>query len=173
MSDESISVTFPLDEGVFLRRQCPNCGREFKWFSDGTSADEPAEPASSPSHYYCPYCYEPAAPDDWWTDRQQEYIADIVRSQIVSPALRDFQQNLEGMNRPGSMVRFESSPIGFAEPGPLVEPDDMIRAGFPCHPEWPIKVEEEWKHPLACVVCGVRYPAELVKPLSIGGGSNE
>lgn len=32
MSDMSVSMSLPLDEDRFLRRECPNCERQFKWW---------------------------------------------------------------------------------------------------------------------------------------------
>jgi hypothetical protein len=48
MGDElSFSISFPLDNDGFLRRQCPACRRDFKWFpaEEGDPEPEEATPA--------------------------------------------------------------------------------------------------------------------------------
>jgi hypothetical protein len=32
MSDMSVSMSLPLDEDGFLRRECPTCERQFRWW---------------------------------------------------------------------------------------------------------------------------------------------
>ena len=73
--------------------------------------------------------------------------------------------NLERGNRRSRMVRIEMSLPQFSRPEPLTEPNDMVRVDYPCHHEEPIKVDEEWDREVACLVCGIRYPVELVRQL--------
>ena len=48
-----IRASLPLDAD-FLRRQCPECGRQFKWHV-GPTEDTPEEFVDPPV-YHCPYC---------------------------------------------------------------------------------------------------------------------
>ncbi len=41
----------------------------------------------------------------------------------------------------------------------------MMRVDFPCHPEEPLKVSEDWDGDVACLLCGIQYPVELIRPL--------
>jgi hypothetical protein len=41
----------------------------------------------------------------------------------------------------------------------------MVRVDMPCHPEEPLKVDEDWEQEVACLVCGIRYPVDLVRAL--------
>lgn len=53
--DEEIRIPVslpPPDSDGFLRRECPSCEREFKWFSHN-EGDPNAEPATQ---YFCPLC---------------------------------------------------------------------------------------------------------------------
>lgn len=48
MDDEiKISVSIPLDDDGFLRRECPTCEQEFKWFNH----DEGDQNAQLVDHY--------------------------------------------------------------------------------------------------------------------------
>ena len=46
----------------------------------------------------------------------------------------------------------------------------MVRVDVPCHPEEPTKVDEGWDGEVACLVCGIRYPVDLVRALPEEGG---
>lgn len=144
-----MELSVPLDNG-FLRRECPHCEREFKWFADPNQEPSNEEP---PTHYYCPYCGEPAGVDEWWTKPQLEQIQAIA----LGDAARQINQELHKLERStrGGLVQLKvDSGIEEPTPGVLDEPSDMIAIESPCHPEEPIKVMEEWAEPLHCLVCG-------------------
>ncbi|WP_146073741.1 hypothetical protein [Amycolatopsis sp. CA-126428] len=42
-------------------------------------------------------------------------------------------------------------------PDLLVDPDDMLMVEPPCHPFEPLKVDESWRDPIHCLVCGERF----------------
>src|ERR1700694_4498832 len=150
MSDEesvSIKVSLPLDEG-YLRRECPTCLRQFKWWHGA----HPARPADvrDPDEYHCPYCNATAPSGAWLTQAQAELARatglraaqDLVREGL-SDAIRD-------LNRTGLLkadLEFEH----ISESVPLDEPPDMIAVTPPCHPYEPLKVEESWKEPVHCL----------------------
>ncbi len=41
----------------------------------------------------------------------------------------------------------------------------MVRADLPCHPEKPMKIAEDWDGEVSCLICGIRYPGDLVRAL--------
>lgn len=148
-----MSVTLPLDDG-FMRRQCPNCNREFKWHH-GPTEDRPGD-AVDPPIYYCPYCGEPAGPDSWWTAAQLEH----AQAMVTGPALREITDELESLAKrhSGGLVKLSVRSDPQPEPpAPLTEPNDMTAVTSPCHPWEPIKIDEEWHDPLHCLVCGERF----------------
>jgi hypothetical protein len=142
-----ISVSLPLDPSGFLRRECPSCAREFKWFYGDT--DNAPEDFLDPENYFCPYCGVTANSDDWWTSAQQEY----VEKAATGPASRYLMDELE--RTLGRYFKVTGSSDSHHEPpDPLVEPDDMVMVEPPCHPFKPLKIADDWSEPLHCLVCG-------------------
>ena len=146
-------MSVPLDDG-FLRRECPNCKREFKWHEEPT--DDRPDNAVNPPMYYCPYCGTAAGPDEWWTEAQLDY----AEAMAAGPALREMaeqmRQTLRPMNR-GMIKLSVDQPDEPEPPDPLVEPNDMVAVASPCHPWEPIKVTEDWQESIHCLVCGTEF----------------
>jgi hypothetical protein len=139
MSDEvSIAVSIPLDSDGFLRRECPTCEREFKWW---VSKDDEASTQPEAAGYCCPYCAIQAAVDTWHTQAQVDYIEAIGRREVVDPLLKK-----AGFDIGGNVS---------AQPPELKEDDDMTRVDFACHPEEPVKVLDGWAKPVHCLICGM------------------
>ena len=142
-----LSFSIPTDSSGFLRRECPACEREFKWFAGDTEQRPPD--FLDPENYHCPYCGTPADTNSWWTPAQLEYAEALsvgpISRQLASELRRDF----------GKSVKF--TPANNEVPDTLVDPDDMIMIEPPCHPFEPLKVSEEWSDPLHCLVCGSRF----------------
>jgi hypothetical protein len=173
MSDLSIPISLPLDESGFLRRECPNCERQFKWWPtpDEDAVEEVREEVEA---YFCPYCHEPAPPSSWWTKEQVEYMQQLAAAEALGPQLQRMKNSLESGNRRSKWISIEMSVPDLSRPEPLVELDDMVRVDMPCHPEEPLKVDEAWDGEAACLVCGIRYPVELVQALpETGSGETE
>lgn len=164
MSEKSIPISLPLDKDGFLRRECPSCLRQFKWWHSPAD-DQGKEPVQPPEGYYCPYCHEHTEPGSWWTEEQLEYAKAMMMAEALQPELRRFKRNVESANDLGSLVHLSVSLPPMARPEPLTEPDDMVRVDLPCHLEEPLKVADDWTGEVACLVCGIRYPVELVKAL--------
>jgi endogenous inhibitor of DNA gyrase (YacG/DUF329 family) len=146
-------MTLPLDNG-YLRRECPECQRQFKWHS-GPTDDRPAD-AVDPVVYTCPYCGTAAPPDQWWTPDQLEYahgLASIEATKILGGEMEEL-----GRQTRGSFVQLKVSGTDVGEPPtPLHEPDDMVVVQSPCHPWEPVKIDENWHDPLRCIVCGEKF----------------
>lgn len=127
---EKIKVGLPLDDSGFLRRECPYCKREFK--IEIVENEENATEDSSSSELYCCYCGQSAPCDEYFTPAQCEYLKNILAKEVMEPALKDFQQGLTRLNRPGGFTRFKASPINIPEPYIAPDDDDMHILSFPC-----------------------------------------
>ncbi len=134
--DVRLEIALPLDPDGFIRRACPECGRQFKWFVDRGREEEGAEDPS----YFCPYCRHQG--EDWLTDSQREYVT--AKGSAAAAA------ELFGSSGP---IRFEPDPAVAAMKPPR-EPGDMERRESPCHPEEPVKVLDGWSGPVHCLACG-------------------
>jgi hypothetical protein len=166
MSEISIPMTLSLDNDGFLRRECPNCERQFKWWSTPSEGCESQGATQAvPETYFCPYCYQPADPNAWWTKEQLEYAQRLAATEVLKPQLERFQRDMKRRSRRSKNIRIEASSQPLPKPESLTENDDMVRVDVPCHPEEPIKVEEGWEREVACLVCGIHYPAELVRAM--------
>lgn len=138
MSDDKVTLgmTIPLDSDGFLRRECPTCEREFKWRPSEAGAEEAVESADDAS-YFCPYCGIQAPTDAWLTQAQLAMAQNIVEREVVGPMV---------------------SKIGRYQPpdelDPLTEPDDMTLVSFPCHSSEPLKILDDWRKPVRCLICG-------------------
>lgn len=133
----------PLDADGFLRRECPSCLREFKWFTDGDS--EPAE------EYYCPYCGVLAETSAWNTRAQLEYVKGVAASKVLDPMLKKWERSFRSSSRGGLSIKVNrrSSP----KPRPPLAVDDMSKAIPTCHPSETLKVLDDWTGSLHCLVC--------------------
>jgi hypothetical protein len=147
-----ITVTFKTDNG-FLRRKCPSCLREFKWFH----TEVPQYPKAGP--YHCPYCGGQA--DEWLTDAQRRYMQKIVGNEATKEVQQVLKKALNGVNRSGGMIRVTHSPSRPpSRPIAPSEPADMREVKPPCHPLEPLKIAEDWNEPVHCLVCGGQFTSE-------------
>ncbi len=153
MSDEiRISVSFPLDSDGFLRRECPNCEREFKWFShaEGDAA------AAQATQYFCPLCGAAADLDEWNTSPQNAALLGAAGphlDRLFSDTVSDAFKGIKG-------IEFKSNSdftLGMPDTEPLHEPDDMVIVEPPCHPNEPLKIPEQDSASVHCLVCGSQF----------------
>ncbi len=155
MDDEiSIPVSLPLDTDQFLRRECPTCERQFKWFSHA-EGDSDAQPVNQ---YFCPLCGVPAGTDEWWTPDQLEYARGAAGPEIdrfVQESVSDTFKGIKGLSFKGN----SDFTLGIDTPDPLIEPDDMVIVEPPCHPNEPVKVPEDSTEHIHCLVCGESFSA--------------
>lgn len=151
------SIAVPLDPDGFLRRECPTCHREFKWFN-GRVEDTPPE-WEDPEAYFCPYCGIPADGDSWFTQAQVAYVEQALLGRTTELIQDELNDIVRGVNRQGGPIRMSiSGKEGSAPPPPpLSEPNDMVAVASSCHPFEPIKVVDGWVEPLHCLVCGGRF----------------
>lgn len=149
MDEIKISVSMPLDSDSFLRRECPTCEQEFKWFNHD-EGDVDAEPVDQ---YFCPRCGQPSGIDTWWTQAQIEY-----GQRLAGPEIDQLiQDSVADMFKSSKFIEFKPDPrftLGIPTPEPLVEPDDMVIVEPPCHPHEPLKVPEEATARVFCLICG-------------------
>jgi hypothetical protein len=90
--ERSFSLSLPLDEDGFPRRECPSCERELKWL---VSDEGETEVAAPPGGYFCPYCGIQADPGSWWTQEQLAHAQTIISTEMIEPELRKLQQQLK------------------------------------------------------------------------------
>jgi len=138
VSDDEVSfgMAIPLDSDGFLRRECPTCEREFKWRPSEAEDEEDAEPADDVG-YFCPYCGVQAPVDAWLTQAQLALAQNIVAREFIGPMV----SKLGAYEEPDKL-------------DPLTEVDDMTLIVFPCHPSEPLKVLDDWRKPVHCLICG-------------------
>lgn len=148
----SFSISLPSD-GPFLRRECPSCSRQFKWHH-GPTDDRPEEEID-PSVYFCPYCGESALPDHWWTQEQAEYARQVSAGPIMRETTADLRKGLRTSRK--SLIKFSVDCEEPEPPAPLHEPSDMVVVLSPCHPWEPIKIVDDWREPVHCLMCGERF----------------
>jgi len=148
-----LQVVLAADRG-FVRRECPTCEREFKRLSERVDA------TTKDTSFVCPYCYESAEATTWWTKPQLAYVHAVTRERVLAPQLREFQRSLQRMNNGGGLFGLTFEMTGVEQPPALqpVEPEDMTRVEFVCHPEEPLRIADDWAFDVACTICGTRYP---------------
>jgi ribosomal protein S27E len=155
MDDEiKVPVSLPLDDDGFLRRECPTCEREFKWFSH-SEGDPNAEEVSQ---YFCPLCGAPADTNSWWTPAQLERAQGLAGPEIdrlVQDSVRNMFKGFKGFK---GFTFTPNSDFSFDNPTPsLVEPRDMVIAEPPCHPNEPVKVPNNSTDAIHCLICGNQF----------------
>ena len=152
MDEPTTEMSVPLDSDGFLRRECPTCEREFKWFSH-QEGDSDAEVIDQ---YFCPLCGVAAGTDSWWTQAQLQYM-----NSASAPAIDQYvQDSVDKMFKGVKGIKFKpnrSFSLGIETPDALAEPDDMMIAEPPCHPNEPVKVPEEQTLKVHCLVCGTPF----------------
>jgi hypothetical protein len=150
-------MAIPVDLDGFLRRECPTCEREFKWFP--ASGDEEGSVAGVPAGgFFCPYCGVQAPADAWFTKAQIALAQKITETEVIEPMLRKFADDIARTFRSAGMT-IRSTPGRQAdEPELLTEADDMTRVDFECHPSEPLKILDEWRNPVHCLICGEPKP---------------
>lgn len=149
--EELGSISLPLDEDGFLRRECPTCEREFMWFV----SEEGAQAEVADEGYFCPYCGVQAPLDGWWTKSQLAQATGIAYEEVVRPAMEGFKRNVERSSSGGFVQARVDLSHPDAEPE-LTEADNMRRVDFPCHSSEPLKVVQGWTRPLYCLICGTQ-----------------
>jgi hypothetical protein len=158
VSDDEVNIamSIPLDSDGFLRRECPTCEREFKWFpnEDEDGDIDVAEPVPD-GGYYCPYCGVQAPADAWLTQAQVALAENLIERQVMGPMLKGLAKDVEGIGRrSGGLVSASMRNDEPDELDALTEADDMRRVDFECHPSEPVKVLDDWTRPLRCLICG-------------------
>ena len=108
-----IPYTLKLDEG-FLRRQCPNCRRVFKW----QHTEKGQSPYPARGNYHCPYCGQQA--EGWSTEAQQRYIRAVGTEAVSKPVIDSLEQMAKQVNRSGGgFVKVNVTRPRTSKPQPL------------------------------------------------------
>jgi hypothetical protein len=158
-----VPMALPLDDG-FLRRECPQCERQFKVRVEQTAdALDDGEPTQTNALYFCPLCYESAPANAWWTKEQISYSGQIAMATVSDELHGMLNRAFGGLSQPSSPLRIEVEHGEIEEPKSMDEAHDMVRIDPPCHADTPLKVPEAWSGEVACFECGVRYPVAVVR----------
>ena len=104
--------------------------------------------------YFCPYCGVQAPDDAWSTKAQLALARDITQAEVVEPMLSKFADELARTFQRAGMTTRSTPRRQLGEPEPLTEADDMTRVDFACHPSEPLKVLDDWREPVRCLICG-------------------
>ena len=154
MNEIEIPVTIPLDNDGFLRRECPTCEEEFKWYEH----EEGDADAETVDQYFCPLCGVASGFDTWWTPVQLEYMEGIA-GPTLDQAVHDMMTDAFKGNEWISIKPDRNFSLDIPTPETLVEPDDMLIVEPPCHPNEPVKVPESATASLHCLICGSQFAA--------------
>ena len=173
-----MSLSFPLDDDGFFRRECPLCCREFKVLLEEDEltslaqegldsymleiqeqATDTSEEGTEPE-FTCPYCGQQASRGSWWAQEQLAYvsvvaqniIAKMVNEQLIRPLKRMSRRRSSGL----VSLRFEGKEMKQQEPWISPEVNDMEIIDLPCCRRQ-IKVDESWSSAVHCFFCGFPY----------------
>ena len=183
MSTIELSISFPLDEDRFLRRECPYCCKEFKvkveeeqlvepgeqdeksfmTEPEPTLGDEVDEGAEELEHT-CPYCGQKAPGDHWWTqaqlelvqDHQENVMADLVNEHFIRPMKKMSQRSPRN-----DFIRteFKGKEIEQSDPWMAPEVNDMKLTPLSCCNE-ELKIDGDWSETVYCYYCGFPHNIE-------------
>lgn len=124
------AITFALDKDEFLRRTCPNCGRDFKTQANpndlasilqpafrrieneiGDISISTAENNTSPQYLLCPYCNHHAESGDMLTHEFLVYLKRFIIREYVLPKFSNMFSNvaedLKSTSRSNSFIKLE------------------------------------------------------------------
>jgi hypothetical protein len=178
VSNIVLSINIPLDNDHYLRRECPNCMREFKiqvsseelknianrgiqsyLTNDETTVTLDEVSDEKDVKCFCPYCGQEAPNTSLWTKEQLAYMnifgknimAKLVNDNLINPLKKGFNQS-SGM----ISMSFKGEEMKYEEPWISEEPNDMNVFELPCcHKS--IKVVEDWKKSVFCFYCGFEH----------------
>lgn len=139
-----LALSIPLDSDGYLRRECPNCERDFKRLVNKAPISKSAQTANG--GHFCPYCGLQSPSNNWLTKAQVEFTRRVA-AEHVAPAKSHL--GLRSLN----LRAMRSAPSLEDE---LSETDDMRIVNLPCHPTESIKVSELWIGSIHCPVCANR-----------------
>lgn len=172
-----LSVSIPLDDGKFLRRECPHCIQEFKiqmseeelksiatngiqsyLTNDDIDASEETNEEND-TKYYCPYCGQEAPVTSWWTKEQLAYMevyaknimAKLVNEHLIKPLNRSSNKS-SGM----ISISFKGEEMKYEDPWISEEVNDMNIFELPCCNK-NIKIIEDWTKNIFCFYCGYEH----------------
>ncbi len=149
----TFGMPIPLDSDGFLRRECPTCEREFKWLP--ASGEDEGSETSANGGYFCPYCGVQSPASAWLTQAQVTLAQNIVATEVVGPMLRKFTDSIKRVGRdPSGIISVDARYDQPDKADPLTETDDMTRVDFACHPSEPLKILDDWRKPVRCLICG-------------------
>lgn len=176
----SFNISYALDEGEFLRRECPSCGLQFKtqvspaqltglitpaiqkiYNETHNIENDQAEQLTS-EVMTCPYCGQENSASAFFTQEFNDYILRWASREIVFPALENFQNTISQMYSGSksnskdffSLTMKVEKSENYKPIRPISGPEvpDMRIVNLLCSNE-KIKIYENWGETLFCPVC--------------------
>jgi DNA-directed RNA polymerase subunit RPC12/RpoP len=141
---QRLAMQIPVDADGYLRRECPNCEREFKRTATKSSSSK----ESATKLLFCPYCGLQAQASRWLTKAQVKFTKNLVASHVEQ---RKSHIGFKSLNV--SAFRNQSD---VAHAG-MIEPNDMTIVDMQCHPRESIKISREWIGNVRCPQCGTAH----------------
>lgn len=180
-----VSLSFPLDDDGFFRRECPLCYREFKVLLEKDEltslaqegldsymleiqkkATDASEEEKTEPEFTCPYCGQQSSRGSWWTQEQLAYVGvvaqNIISKMINEQLIRPLKRTSRRHSSSPLSLRFEGKEMKQQEPWISPEINDMEIFDLPCcHRK--IKLDESWSSEVHCFFCGFPYkPGDMV-----------
>ena len=145
-----MDISIPTDDDGFLKRECPDCLKIFKWIE---RADQNGK-AVLYGERHCPLCSHRGSAEVWFTQDQKDFIKSVVASNAISMALKGFGSSIR--NQPG--VEFHSNDsLHMDRPTVPHETNDMQIIEVTCHPEYPFKIPEDHTENVFCIICSAEF----------------
>jgi hypothetical protein len=95
--------------------------------------------------------------DSWWTETQLEAAEAHAYQEVLKPQIDQLARSAR--SSAGGLLSIDVEVSEPDLPPPLIEPDDMRRVDFSCHPEEPTKVLDDWAGTVHCPICGTASSA--------------
>lgn len=78
-----------------------------------------------------------------------------MMERIIGPSLEGLANSLAKLERSsGGLIKGHLDVPRREHAPPIFEPDDMRLIEFVCHPNEPLKVSDEWRGDVHCLICG-------------------
>ncbi len=182
MSEIEKTVSFPLDNDEFFRRECPLCHREFKvlleegeltnlaqkcvdsfMIEQNEDKEDIKQYEYQTGGFICPYCGQQSPAESYWTQEQIAYIGIIIENivakltneNLIRPLQRTFRKSNSGM----ISIEFRGKEMEQKEEWISPEVNDMEIFDLPCC-QRKIKIEENRVDMIYCFFCGFPHKYE-------------
>lgn len=169
-----MSISIPLDDEHYLRRECNFCKKEFKieideedlkkqtemlmqnYLDEDNHESKEEDDEIRTQVYYCPNCGQEAEMKTFWTIPQIEYIQTHVKNYVNNIINEKLIKEMGKMSRRSSgLISFKGEEIPYIQPFIAPEENDMEKYRLKCCNK-EIKVEK-LKGTIYCFYCGFKH----------------